>query len=370
VTVGRVQATTLDNPRFHVKAGQPVDILILRLNSIIPTVIIGTEAIQAYTNPLAEMAQGIAASEDLVNVIKDFMNVPATADAPHYWLPSFASQPLIASELGFGVGNVTENTLSAFLDGLALGASGVEVTSRLTMDGKIALIHNAMASNGLVVTESAFAQLPHGTVELADYLRAVPRPHGLNIMMANNEPWTGEPNYDPLQRVAEVVVRRVVAAGRANDTLLSAFNIQTVAKAAKLCRSPKYGPAGCGLRTAWLAMSSHDMRDLGVPPAYAPQMNSSQYLDQLEKYGLDAFNPEATLVDAALLEGARKRGVQLFVWWNGVNTKSVETTAEMQRLADCGITGFITPRVAMGIEAQRQKAPKRGATACDRPAEL
>jgi len=77
VTVGRVQATTLDNPRFHVKAGQPVDILILRLNSIIPTVIIGTEAIQAFKNPLAELAQGIAASEDLVNVIKDFMNVPA-----------------------------------------------------------------------------------------------------------------------------------------------------------------------------------------------------------------------------------------------------------------------------------------------------
>ena len=82
VTVGRVLATTLDNPRFHVKAGQPVDILILRLNSIIPTVIIGTEAIQATKNPLAEMAQGIAASEDLVNVIKEFMNVPAALPGP------------------------------------------------------------------------------------------------------------------------------------------------------------------------------------------------------------------------------------------------------------------------------------------------
>ena len=294
----------------------------------------------------------------------------STAVAPHYWLPSSASQPLVASELGFGVGNVTENTLPAFLDGLSLGASGVEVTSRVTTDGKIALIHNAVATNGRVVTESAFAQLPNGTVELAGYLGAVPTPHGLNIMMQNNEPWTGEPNYDPTQRVSEVVVRRVVAAGRANDTLLSAFNIKTVAHAAALCRSREYGPAGCGLRTAWLAVSWRTMRAMGVPPADAPEMNSSQYLDQLEAHGLDAFNPEATLVDAALLEGARRRGVQLFVWWMGENTSSVETPAEMQRLADCGITGFITPRVAMGIEAQRRKAPKSGAKACDRPAEV
>ena len=82
VTVAKVLTTTLDNPRFHVKAGQLVDILILRLNSIIPTVIIGTEAIQATKNPLAEMAQGIAASEDLVNVIKEFMNVPAALPGP------------------------------------------------------------------------------------------------------------------------------------------------------------------------------------------------------------------------------------------------------------------------------------------------
>ena len=39
-------------------------------------------------------------------------------------------------------------------------------------------------------------------------------------------------------------------------------------------------------------------------------------------------------------------------------------------LLPCGITGFITPRVAMGIEAQRRKAPKSGAKACDRPAEV
>ena len=99
----------------------------------------------------------------------------------------------------------------------------------------------------------------------------------------------------------------------------------------------------------------------------SPPVYTSRYLDQIEVHGLDAFNPEATIVDAALLDGARERGIQLFVWWMGENTSSVETPVEMQRLADCGITGFITPQVTMGIEAQHNKVKKSGAAACDRP---
>jgi len=82
VSVTRVLATTVDNPRFHVTAGQRVDLLILRLNSNIPTGVVGTAAIQANKVPLAEMAQGIAASAELLNVIKEFMNSPSTAAAP------------------------------------------------------------------------------------------------------------------------------------------------------------------------------------------------------------------------------------------------------------------------------------------------
>ena len=80
VTVAKVLTTTLDNPRFHVKAGQLVDILILRLNSNIPTLIVGTEAIQATKTPLAEMAKGIASSKELLNEIKGFMNFPTTSN--------------------------------------------------------------------------------------------------------------------------------------------------------------------------------------------------------------------------------------------------------------------------------------------------
>ena len=80
ITVARILTTTVDNPWFHVKAGQRVDLLILRTNSNIPTAgILGKEAIQAFKGPLAEMAQGIAASAELLNVIQEFRNVPITA---------------------------------------------------------------------------------------------------------------------------------------------------------------------------------------------------------------------------------------------------------------------------------------------------
>ena len=93
----------------------------------------------------------------------------------HYWLPADDAQPIIVSELGFGnpeSPNVTENTLEAFKEGLARGASGVEVTSRLTADGKIAMLHDDEVpgcyggSRSCFVLKTNFADLPTGTLSL------------------------------------------------------------------------------------------------------------------------------------------------------------------------------------------------------------
>ena len=273
-----------------------------------------------------------------------------------YWLPPIEDQPLTVSELGWGVPpGVTENTLTAFLEGLALGASGVEVTSRRTADGRIAMLHDARVpgchggQRSCVVPLTNFSDLPNGTLELEQYLEAV-APHGMNIMMQNN--WF-EPGYDSANRVAEVVVDRVIAAGLQDRVLLSAFDLGTMRTAREHC-------GGCGIRTAWLAMSWKTERAMGIPSFLAPEMNSSQYLDKVQSVGLDAFNPEAIIVDRALFEQARARGIPIYVWWMGVNTTSTESPEEMQLFADCGVTGFITPRVAWGIDAMAHKSPKTG----------
>ena len=145
-------------------------------------------------------------------------------------------------------------------------------------------------------------------------------------------------------------MRRVVAAGLARQVLLSAFNIEAVARGRAVCeqlgptRVAVGGGEDCGLRTAWLVMK-----------ASVPLLSSAAILQRLRAHGLDALNPEGSLVDQQMVEIAARQGNGLFVWWMGVNTTSVETPANMGHLSDCGVSGFITPRVEWGLEAQAHK---------------
>ena len=72
VTTFQTTATTINNPAFNTIAGQKVEILLLRLNADISTVIIGPTDIELYKEPLAEMAEGIAGSSQLVDRVHEF----------------------------------------------------------------------------------------------------------------------------------------------------------------------------------------------------------------------------------------------------------------------------------------------------------
>jgi hypothetical protein len=71
--VRHVQATTIDNAAFGVVGGQAVELLVLHTNSDIPTALIGADYTMAYIDPLANMAESIADSSQLVQVIKAFV---------------------------------------------------------------------------------------------------------------------------------------------------------------------------------------------------------------------------------------------------------------------------------------------------------
>lgn len=68
-------ATTIDNAAYGVKAGQKVQILELRVNGNIPTVLISTNAVRSQTIPLAEAAVGIMSSAELLDVVKTFVGM-------------------------------------------------------------------------------------------------------------------------------------------------------------------------------------------------------------------------------------------------------------------------------------------------------
>jgi hypothetical protein len=70
----RIQTTTIDNPSYSVVAGTPVDILIVQLDSGIPTEIIGLEEIDVWKGRLADLAKGIASSSELLARVQDFVS--------------------------------------------------------------------------------------------------------------------------------------------------------------------------------------------------------------------------------------------------------------------------------------------------------
>ena len=73
MTTIRLSGTTINNPSFHVRAGQRVEILLLNLNEDITTLVVGKNNVEKYTQPLADMASHIASNQELVDRVRNFV---------------------------------------------------------------------------------------------------------------------------------------------------------------------------------------------------------------------------------------------------------------------------------------------------------
>lgn len=67
-----MNATTIDNAYFGVKAGQKVEILLIEINSDIPTLLIGRNVTKTSVEPLVNLTREIATNMDLVSMVKSF----------------------------------------------------------------------------------------------------------------------------------------------------------------------------------------------------------------------------------------------------------------------------------------------------------
>jgi hypothetical protein len=72
MTTATISTTTIDNPAYGVLAGQPVDILLLNLNAIMTTMVVGKTAIKEHTKGLADMTTHIAFNEVLLDRVRSF----------------------------------------------------------------------------------------------------------------------------------------------------------------------------------------------------------------------------------------------------------------------------------------------------------
>ena len=84
LTSATVSATTVDNDVYGMVAGQKVSILVLNINSNIPTVLLTAPMINAYTPGLVSMVEGIAGSQAFEDVISSFVgeNDSSSSTAP------------------------------------------------------------------------------------------------------------------------------------------------------------------------------------------------------------------------------------------------------------------------------------------------
>lgn len=73
ITAVAISATTIDNDAYGIVAGQNISILLLNLNSNVPTFLITTPMIDAYTPAVVGMVEAIASSQDLADVVNSFV---------------------------------------------------------------------------------------------------------------------------------------------------------------------------------------------------------------------------------------------------------------------------------------------------------
>ena len=73
VTSGVLNCTTVDNKPFGVQAGLKIKILLLRINSQVPTNLITPSSLKKWKIPLSEQTKYIATEPEIVNRIQAFM---------------------------------------------------------------------------------------------------------------------------------------------------------------------------------------------------------------------------------------------------------------------------------------------------------
>jgi len=74
MTTVTFSTTTVENLSYGVSAGQPVEILLLNLNAIMTTMVVGESAVLEYRQPLADMTNHVAFNKDLLQRVSSFVH--------------------------------------------------------------------------------------------------------------------------------------------------------------------------------------------------------------------------------------------------------------------------------------------------------
>ena len=214
-----------------------------------------------------------------------------------------------------------ENTILAFANAVAMGADGVELDVHRTHDGVLVVCHDAVVASGPLY-DLSHDELRSAHPDIPTLAEALDACVGslVNVEIKNSP---RDPDWDPDDHAAELLVDLLDARGHDDDVLVSSFNLATVDRVHAL--SPE-------VPTALLIV--------GMDPRPA--------LTTVETHGHTALHPDLRSVAGptagAVVASAHARGIQVNVW-------TVNNEDEMHRLAASGVDAIVTdvPDVALRV---------------------
>lgn len=219
-----------------------------------------------------------------------------------------------------------ENTIEAFVAARSLGADGVELDVRQTVDGVLVVHHDAELPDGRIIADTPALELPPSLPTLAAALASCV---GMTVNVEiKHDPV--EPGFSEDRHLAEEVVAEISRRPDASSTpiLVSSFDLATI---------DKVRAVGPDLPTGYLVLSTTDPVD-----AVAVCLDG----------GHSAVHPYDVFVDAGVSELCRTSGVALNVW-------TVDDPGRIAELAGWGVDAVITNRVRLArevIDAGDQRA--------------
>jgi glycerophosphoryl diester phosphodiesterase len=205
-----------------------------------------------------------------------------------------------------------ENTVAAFRAAGRMGADAVELDVRRTADGALVVHHDAVLGPDHPIVAAQAADLPHYVPSLDAALDACVG-MWVNVEIKND---AEEPDFDPTDSIADLVVEALRRRGEPDRWLISSFRLETVDR----CRA--LAPE---IPTAWLTMEVHE----GVAA-------------ELAELGHRALHPWYRNVTEEVVRACHERGVQVNAW-------TCDDPIAMRRLAGWGVDGICTnvPDVAL-----------------------
>ncbi len=210
-----------------------------------------------------------------------------------------------------------ENTLLAFTRAVQMGAHCAELDVRICKSGELVVHHNAVLGDGRAIKDLSRAELPEYIPTLSEALDSC-APMNVNIEIKNDE---AEPDFDPTDKVAGLVVQLLRGRGDPQQWLISAFRRETVDRVHQLWPQ---------LSTAWLTV-------------IVTETEAAQLAASLVASGHIALHPFVKTLTRSVVEKMHASGL-------AVNTWTCDDPIRMRELIEWGIDGICTNVPDLALE--------------------